>query len=200
MKLLPECCSAKCVDDLAAKKWEIECSCDQTWAKIQRKPEQEYVRGSESEESEHESSSPLSRPLFKRIWASAPEEEPGITAIEPLEMVGPRSRWPWVGRPVGSAGPRVGPLVPPFGLLLPQRSITLKIWCTTKSLLEKMFKLFFPNDFKTQKIFLVFLWKGKSARRNSSMQKTILKISNMQWRKTNKVQRKCWKANETNMR
>ena len=26
------------------------------------------------------------------------------------------------------------------------------------------------------------------------MQKTILKISNMQWRKINKVQRKCWKA------
>ena len=25
------------------------------------------------------------------------------------------------GRPVGSAGPKVGPLVPPFGLLLPQR-------------------------------------------------------------------------------
>ena len=33
---------------------------------------------------------------------------------KPLEKVGPRSRWTWVGRPVGSAGPRVGPLVPPL--------------------------------------------------------------------------------------
>ena len=67
MKLLPECCSTKYVDNLAAKKWERECSCNQNWAKIQRKPEQECVRGSESEESEHESSSPLSRPLFKEF-------------------------------------------------------------------------------------------------------------------------------------
>jgi len=59
--------------------------------------------------------------------------------------------------PVGSAGPRVGPLVPLFGQVLPQWSKTLKIWCTAKSLLEKMSKLFFPKDFKTQKIFLVFL-------------------------------------------
>src|SRR6185369_14364697 len=57
----------------------------------------------------------------------------------------------------GSAGPRVGPLVPPFGLVLPQRLSSLKIWCTAKSLLEKMSTLFFSKDFKTQKIFLVFL-------------------------------------------
>ena len=89
----------------------------------------------------------------------AHKERPATTVREPLVNVGPRSRWPWVGRPVGSAGPRVGPLVPPFGLLLPQWSITLKIWCTTKSLLDKMSKLFFPKDFKTQKIFLVFFVK-----------------------------------------
>ena len=151
-----------CRQSCSKEMRERESSCNQTWAKIQRKHEQKCVRGSESEESEHESSSPLSRPLFKRIWASAPEEEPGITVIVPLENVGPRSRWPWFGRPVGSADPRMGPLVPPFGLLLPQRSKTLKIWCTAKSLLEKISKLFFPKDFKTQKIFLVFLWKGKS--------------------------------------
>ena len=73
-----------------------------------------FVRGSESEETAHESFTPLSQPLFEGNWASAPEEEPGTTVRKPLEKVGPRSRWPWVGRPVGSAGPRVGPLVPPL--------------------------------------------------------------------------------------
>ena len=102
-----------------------------------------------------------SRPLFKEKMARAPEERQATTAMEPLEKVGPRSRWPWVGRPVGSAGPRVGPLVPPFGQMLPQWLWTLEIWCTAKSLLKKMFKLFFPKDFKTQKIFLSFCKKGK---------------------------------------
>ena len=74
---------------------------------------------------------------------------------------GPRSHWPWVGRPVGSAGPRVGPLVPPFGLLLPQRLKTLKLWCTAKSLLERMSKLFFPKDLKLRKYFWYFCEKGK---------------------------------------
>ena len=43
MKLLPTSCSAKYVINLAAKKWEREreSSCNQTWAKIQRKPKQE---------------------------------------------------------------------------------------------------------------------------------------------------------------
>ena len=59
------------------------------------------MRGIESEESEHESSSPLSRPLFKGNLVNAPEEKPGTTVIEPLEKVGPRSCWPWVGQPQG---------------------------------------------------------------------------------------------------
>ena len=90
---------------------------------------------------EHERAQHPSRPLFKEKMAHAPEERQATTAMEPLEKVGPRSRWPWVGRPVGSAGPRVGPLVPPFGHVLPQWLKILKIWCTAKSLLEKMSKL-----------------------------------------------------------
>ena len=106
---------------------------------------------------EHERAQHPSRTLIKEKMARAPEERQATTAMEPLEKVGPRSRWPWVDRPVGSAGPRVAPVVSPFGLVLPQRLSSLKIWCTGKSLLKKMFKLFFPKDFKTQKIFLVFL-------------------------------------------
>ena len=49
MKFLPECCSSKCVDNLTAKKWEREISCNQTWAKIQWKPKQECVREGVSE-------------------------------------------------------------------------------------------------------------------------------------------------------
>ena len=106
---------------------------------------------------EHERSQHHSQPLFKEKMARAPEERQATTAMELLEKVGPRSRWPWVGRPMGSAGPRVSPLVPPFGLVIPQQLSSLKIWCMAKSLLEKMSKLFFPKDFKTQKIFFVFL-------------------------------------------
>ena len=68
------------------------------------------MRGSESGESEHERSSPLSRPLFEGKWASALEEEPGTTVRKPLEKVGPRSHWPWVDRPQG--GPPGAPLWP----------------------------------------------------------------------------------------
>ena len=46
------------------------------------------VRASVSEESEHESFTPPSRPQFKDM-ACAPEERPAITAIEPLELGGP---------------------------------------------------------------------------------------------------------------
>ena len=105
------------------------------------------------------------------------------------------SRWRrWGPGAIGprSAGPRVGPLVPLFGLVLPQRLSSLKIWCTAKSLLEKMFKLFFPKVLKLRKYFwYIFFVKREKCKKNSNVQKTILKISNMQWRKTNKVQRKC---------
>jgi len=93
---------------------------------------------------EYERAQHPSRSLFKEKMAL--EERQATTAMEPLEKVGPRSRWPWVGRPVGSASPRMGPLVPPFGLVLPQRLSSLKIWCTAISLLEKMSTLFFPKD------------------------------------------------------
>ena len=108
---------------------------------------------------EYERAQPPSRPLFKEKMARAPEERQATMAMEPLEKVGPKSRWPWVGRPVGSVGPKVGPLVPSFSLMLPQWLSSLKKWCMAKNLLEKMSTLFFPKDFKTQKIFLVFFVK-----------------------------------------
>ena len=109
------------------------------------------MRGCESEESEHESSSPLSRPLFKGKMARAPWKRPATIAMEPLEKVGPAQRSPRVGRPHG--GPAGSPLLPGI-------SSTVKYFETLvhgQSLLENMSKLFFPKDFKTQKIFLVFL-------------------------------------------
>ena len=60
MKLLPECCSSKCVGNLAAKKWERVCSCNQTWAKIQWKLESKVWEGvSEWELSVRAQNSPL---------------------------------------------------------------------------------------------------------------------------------------------
>ena len=145
MKFLPESCSSKYVINLAAKKWER----DFLKPNLSQNPMEPRARMCEREcewVCEYERAQHPSWPLFKEKMARAPEEGQATTAMEPLEKVGPRSHWPWVGRPVGSAGPWVGPLVPPFGLVLPQRLSSLKIWCTAKSLLEKMSKLFFPKD------------------------------------------------------
>ena len=139
MKFLPESCSFKWADDLAAKKWEK----DFLKPNLSQNPMETRARMCEREcewVCEHGRAQHPSRPLFKEKMARAQEERQATTAMEPLEKVGPRSHWPWVGRPVGSAGPRVGPLV------LPQRLSSLKIWCTTKSFLEKMSKLFFPKN------------------------------------------------------
>ena len=65
--------------------------------------------GSESGESEHESSSPLSRSLFEGNWASAPEEKPGTTVRKPLENVGAQEPLAQ-GRPTCGVGqPQGGP-------------------------------------------------------------------------------------------
>jgi len=85
------------------------------------KTQAKNVRGSESEESEHESASPLSWPLFEGNFVSAPEEKPGTTVIEQLEKVEPRSRWPWAGRPFGR--PQGGP---PGAALWPVAFSTVK--------------------------------------------------------------------------
>ena len=59
---------------------------------------------------EHERAQHPSRPLFKEKMARAPEERQATMAMEPLEKVGPRSRWPSVSRPQG--GPPGAPLWP----------------------------------------------------------------------------------------
>ena len=52
--------------------------------------------------------------------------------------------------------------VGPFGQLLSQRSKVLKIWCTAKSLLEMMSKLFFPKGFwNLENIFRIFVNRKK---------------------------------------
>ena len=51
-----------------------------------------------------------SQPLFKEKMAHAPEKRQATMAMKPLEKVGSRSCWPWVGRPQG--GPPGAPLRP----------------------------------------------------------------------------------------
>ena len=158
MKILPESCSSKCVDNLAAKKWErdfLQPNLSQNPMKTQEK----FVRGSVWErewKSECEWNTPLSQPLFKGERVKAHKERPATTVREPLVNVGPRSRWPWVGRPVGSAGPRVGPLLPPFGQILFQQSYALELWCTA-NIFWKRCPNYFSKRFETQKIILLFL-------------------------------------------
>ena len=158
MKLLPESCFSKCVDNLAAKKWERE-----SFLAIKLEPKS---NGNPS----------------KNVWEGVRVERVSMRAHHPslglylkeFGRVHPRksqaqqssSRWrrwrpgavgPGSADLCGQPTPGWAPWCPPFGQMLPQRLWTLEIWCTAKSLLEKMSKLLFPKDFKTQKIFLVFL-------------------------------------------
>ena len=96
---------------------------------------------------EYERAQHHSRPLFKEKMARAPEERQATMDMEPLEKVGPRSHWPWVGRPVGSASPRVGPLVPPLTRWLRNGHELWKYGARPKVLLEKMSKLLFSKGF-----------------------------------------------------
>ena len=108
------------------------------------------MRGSESGESEHEISSPLSRPLLKGKMARALEERQATTAMKPLEKVGPRSRWPWVGRAQGG---------PPGAPLWPGDSSTVKNFENMvhgQKFARKDVQIIFPKELKTQKIFFVF--------------------------------------------
>ena len=84
-----------------------------------------------------------------------------------------------LGRPTCGVGrPQVCPLVPPFGQMLPQRLWTLEIWFTPKVCSKRCPKYFW------------YFWKGKGARKIPACRKHFWKFSNMQWGKTNAVQRK----------
>ena len=68
---------------------------------------------------EYERAQHPSRLLFKEMMARAPEERQATMAMEPLEKVGSRSRWPWVGWPQGE---------PPDVPLQPGASSTVKFF------------------------------------------------------------------------
>ena len=108
--------------------------------------------------SEHESFTPPSRPLFKDQLQHACKERLVTTVTEPLEKVGPRSRWPWVGRPVGSAGPQGGP---PGAPLWPGDSATVMNFGNMvhgQKFAQKDVQIIFPKDFETQKnVFGIFV-------------------------------------------
>ena len=83
-------------------------------------------------------------------------------AQEPLALGRPQ-----VGRPLGG---------PPGAPLWPGASSTVKNFENSvhgQSFARKDVQTYFPKDLKLRKYFWYFCEKGKSARKNSSMQKTI---------------------------
>ena len=110
---------------------------------------------------EHERAQHPSRPLFKGNLACAPLERQAAKVIEPLEKVGPKSRWPWVGRPMGSAGPRVGPLAPPLARCLFNGYELWKYGAWPKVCSKKYPNYFFQRILKLRKYFWSFYKKGK---------------------------------------
>ena len=153
MKFLPESCSSKCVVVLAAKKWEREISWNQTWAKIQWKPEQEFVRGSESERVSMRASHPLLG-LYLKTKCNLQSRR--------CRAQRSRSRWSKWGLGNGHLGPadlwcrpapwwacRPSPLAKvPF-----QWTLVSKFECTAKVLLEKIFNENFQRILKLRKYF-----------------------------------------------
>ena len=147
------------------------------------------MRGSESEESEHESSSPLSQPLFEGNWASALEEEPGTMVRKPLEKVGPRSRWPWptcgVGRPQG--GPLGAPLWPGDSSTV----INFENMVHGQKFARKDVQIiFFQRILKLRKYFWSFCKKGKMLEKFQHAENNFENFQICSGEKTNEVQRK----------
>ena len=141
---------------------EREFFCNQTWAKIQWKPESkvwESLRGSEWMRVECESSTPTYRPLFKERMAGHRWEELGTTASNRWIRL-TASRWK-----VGSADTVVRPALL-WALWLTARAQVLsngnKLWtlgCQAKLCLERFSNKYFSKDFNAQKIFLDFFKK-----------------------------------------
>ena len=152
MKLLPECCSSKCVGNLAAKKWERECSCNQTWAKIQWKLESNVWEGVSEWELSVTAQHPLLGLYLKREW-------PGTTATSRWKkMAGSRYQ-------VGPADPRVRP-APLWAHWLTARDQGLpngyKFWnfgFLAKLCFDKMFKFTFQRIFMLGNSFGFFCKK-----------------------------------------
>ena len=154
MKFLPESCSSKCVAILAAKKWEREISWNLTWAKIQWKPEQEFMRGSESERVSMRASHPLLGLYLKTSCNMHARRGQSQWSRSHWRRWGPGAIGP------GSAGSRVAPLVPPLARFLCNDHI-FKFWCMFRSWLEKMFKIIFQRTLKLRKYFWYFCKKKK---------------------------------------
>ena len=161
MKLLPESCSSKSVDNLAAKKWErgfLKLNLSQnpmtTRARICER-ECEWV-------CEHESITPSSRPLYKERMGHAHNGRPATMVRWPFDKVGPE-QWSRGGsRPVGSAGPLVALLAVSFGRKHPNGYFKIMPGCFGQILLETKFKIiFFKGFWNSENIFGVFVKRKK---------------------------------------
>ena len=156
MKLLPKSCSSKYVINLAAKKWEREIS----WTKLEPKS-----NGNQSKNVWEgvwvsvwvwESSTPPLGPYLKRRWRvhqrrGKPQRLWSRWRRWGPGAVGPRSADLW-GRPALGWAPWCPPLARCF-------LNGYKLWnsdaCSEVCL--KRCSNYFPKDFETQKIFLIFL-------------------------------------------
>ena len=110
---------------------------------------------------EYERAQHPSRPLFKEKMTRAPEEMQATTAMEPLEKVGPRNCWPWLGQPVGSAGPRVGNVVPPLARCFLNGNELWKYGTRSKVCSKTCSNYFSQRILKLKKYFWSFGKKGK---------------------------------------
>ena len=143
-----------CVDNLAAKKWERFLA-----TKFEPKSNENLSKCVRGSVSECLSMRELNTPLSASIWREERACTRGVAGHNGQVTVwkgGAQEQLPLCNRPVGSPGPWVGHLVPSFGQASLQWSKTLKMWCTAK-VCSKRCSNYFPKNFETQKIFLIFL-------------------------------------------
>ena len=115
MKLLPESCSSKCIDNLAAKKWERESILTIKFEpKSNGNPSKNVREGVRVKRVSMRASHPSLGLYLKRNCRVHPRRGKPQRSGSRWRRWGPGAVGP------GSAGPRVGPLVPPFGQMLPQ--------------------------------------------------------------------------------
>ena len=161
MKLLSESCSSNYVINLAAKNWERECSCNQTWVKIQRKLEQECVRGSE-----HEGAQNPSRGLYlKRTWRVHPRRERPQQSSSHWRRWGPGAVGPGSANLWDRPAPGWAPWCPPLAICFLNSYELWKYGPWPKVCSKRCSNYFSQRILKLKKYFWSFCKKRKNARK-----------------------------------
>ena len=162
MKLLPECCSSKCVDNLAAKKMIERFLAIKLEPKSKGNPSKNVWEGVKVERVSMRALHPSLGLYLKRTWRVHPRRGKPQRSGDYWKRwgpgaVGPRSADLW-GRPA----PGWAPWIPPLARWFLNGYKLRKYGARPKVCLKRCPNYFSQRILKLRKYFWYFLWKGKN--------------------------------------